>query len=865
MRWEIKQTIDLAKGISADAFNTAVRPLSYSGDSGAHTWLVTVVKDGEPVSITESISALFIRPDGNTVTQTGSVTDGNTARVYIPQAAYAHEGVVRAIMRATVNTVVTTIGAIAFEVKQSTTGSIIDPGSVVPDLAQLLAEIDNMREATAAAEAAADEAIGNFAPAFSTSTAYTAGQYVTYTDGKLYQFTTDHAAGAWDSADVRAVTTGAELADLNSRMSEDRALLDYDTVISVNKWNPATVLADKSISNNANANYGEVIDGAGYYTTDYIAVNGGDTVSWFFNDSSSASNVVRGSMFRLAEYDANKVVISVTANWPSAPFTTNTNTRFVRIVVSRDYALNMIVLNTTATSYIYGAYSAATDFGRIVPLERSAKILELQASVNKWDDNDELIDKGISTVSTTLGEIVDATGYTTSGLIPALKGQTFSHYYSENTAQMAIGAYAYRIAEYDENAACLLVTANWPTLPYTVQNDSTRFVRMQIYGTHTYNMVIVNDHNIRQKPFIPFLADYSILATLSQTINPAEVILPSAIYGVTGQEINIYKENLVLNNRLKSLAYIHTRLSDAVQDDFRTIWNPSATSLTETNRTWEIMRYGLTTFESRTIKECTVPKDTGSSDIKVLVIGDSKVDSGYVTYYLHQNFDDDDMSITLLGSKYDWAEWNRHEGWGSRTAKWFCTDVESPLSNNGECDFAHYLTSYNIATPDYVFINLGTNDCAGMGGGDDIFLTEFVTYISQMITSIHDVDSNIVVVVGMCEGVATVLDVNNSEFDKWDLNQKISRLHKATIAAFDNRQAENIYVCPMYMGMDLTEDYNMEEVPLSKRDGDVNNGQGDGKTRMRITDRVHQNNVGYWKNADYMYALLKYIVAKSLT
>jgi lysophospholipase L1-like esterase len=219
------------------------------------------------------------------------------------------------------------------------------------------------------------------------------------------------------------------------------------------------------------------------------------------------------------------------------------------------------------------------------------------------------------------------------------------------------------------------------------------------------------------------------------------------------------------------------------------------------------------------------------------------------------------MTCTLLGSKYDWSTDNRNEGWSGKTAQWFCTNASSPLSNNGVCDFAHYLSVNSIDTPDFVFINLGTNDVNISASGYD---AAFVTYISQMIESIHSVSNNIVVIVGLCEGVCTLKDTNNAGFTNWDLNQKISNLHKATITAFDNRQNENIYICPMYMGMDLKNDYNMTEVPLSKRDGDLNNGSGNGKTRKNIADGVHQSEVGYWKNADYMYAIVKYIMAKSL-
>lgn len=48
------------------------------------------------------------------------------------------------------------------------------------------------------------------APAFSAETAYTAGEYVTY-ESKLYKFTTDHAAGAWDVSDVTEITVSDDL------------------------------------------------------------------------------------------------------------------------------------------------------------------------------------------------------------------------------------------------------------------------------------------------------------------------------------------------------------------------------------------------------------------------------------------------------------------------------------------------------------------------------------------------------------------------------------------------------------------------------------------------------------------------------
>ena len=33
------------------------------------------------------------------------------------------------------------------------------------------------------------------------------------------------------------------------------------------------------------------------------------------------------------------------------------------------------------------------------------------------------------------------------------------------------------------------------------------------------------------------------------------------------------------------------------------------------------------------------------------------------------------------------------------------------------------------------------------------------------------------------------------------------------------------------------------------------------KKRIKVSDVMHQNEIGYWKNADYMYAIVKYIIA----
>lgn len=63
-------------------------------------------------------------------------------------------------------------------------------------------------------------------PAFSASTAYSAGDVVNY-NGKLYKFTTDHSAGAW---------TGSDVEDWNMKKSDDLIQSTKESVLHGNKY-----------------------------------------------------------------------------------------------------------------------------------------------------------------------------------------------------------------------------------------------------------------------------------------------------------------------------------------------------------------------------------------------------------------------------------------------------------------------------------------------------------------------------------------------------------------------------------------------------------------------------------------------------
>ena len=194
----------------------------FSQDAQANQINVAVFDNGEPATISGTVTADIIRADGGTVAATGGTIEDNVASITMPSAAYAIPGVCSIVIKLTSSGVTTSIAAVVANVYESSTDTVIDPGTIIPSVTTLISAIE-----TAVASIPADYSTlwTTLAPAFSSSTAYTAGQYVTY-NGGLYKFTTSHT-GSWAAGDVTSVNIGNEISSLKSALN----VID-DTVIS---------------------------------------------------------------------------------------------------------------------------------------------------------------------------------------------------------------------------------------------------------------------------------------------------------------------------------------------------------------------------------------------------------------------------------------------------------------------------------------------------------------------------------------------------------------------------------------------------------------------------------------------------------
>ena len=113
----------------------------FSQDNAGNTINVHVMENGEPATIGGTVSANVIRADGNTVAVSGAI-EGNKAYVILPQACYAVPGRVEIIIKLTQGTTITTIAAIVANVYRSTTDTVVDPGTIIPSIQTLIAEIE---------------------------------------------------------------------------------------------------------------------------------------------------------------------------------------------------------------------------------------------------------------------------------------------------------------------------------------------------------------------------------------------------------------------------------------------------------------------------------------------------------------------------------------------------------------------------------------------------------------------------------------------------------------------------------------------------------------------------------------------------
>ena len=182
-----------------------------SGDEKANRFGVRTFRNGEPESVSNGCYGYFIRADGTTVGPIEGVitgADSNKAYVTLPAACYAIEGNFQLAIKVTTTTTSGTLRIIDGVVSKTTTDTIVDPGTVVDSVDELVQAIED------AIAAIPEDYTPTLAPAFAADTANDPASYVVY-DGKFYLLPDGHTAGtAWSSTTKTETKVGPEITQL---------------------------------------------------------------------------------------------------------------------------------------------------------------------------------------------------------------------------------------------------------------------------------------------------------------------------------------------------------------------------------------------------------------------------------------------------------------------------------------------------------------------------------------------------------------------------------------------------------------------------------------------------------------------------
>lgn len=186
----------------------------FTGDDKGAVVGVHLFNNGTPYSGGGTVSGKVIRSDGAEVALTGTIS-GNAVSVVLLESCLAVPGPIGVYVRLTANSQKTTVLSAIYTVQATSTGTIVDPGTIISSVNDL---IDDIQEAVASIPSDYSDLLAAIAPTFSSSAVYAVGTYVWY-DGDLYRFITAHPAGSWNASHAVQAVFADEIFGIKSVLS----------------------------------------------------------------------------------------------------------------------------------------------------------------------------------------------------------------------------------------------------------------------------------------------------------------------------------------------------------------------------------------------------------------------------------------------------------------------------------------------------------------------------------------------------------------------------------------------------------------------------------------------------------------------
>lgn len=411
--------------------------------------------------------------------------------------------------------------------------------------------------------------------------------------------------------------------------------------------------------------------------------------------------------------------------------------------------------------------------------------------------------------------------------------------------------------------------------------DGVSYVRVAIY-TSTYNTDSLQIEKNTSGTFTPFepygggqivklseavivpeveraRGEYDSLADRLDAMAASSLVLnlPSKLYALVGEELNIYFDNLVDCHDTDYSFDVTCSVGMQMERCYRLT--------AETAGSYDITisatdKNGATVEKSSTIIVSDASAGNGTTK-SLIVLGDSTTNNGTMITKLNENLSGDVMSVTTQGTRG--VSPNNHEGRSGWTFAKYFTDpgndsVANPFYNptSKTFDAAYYFANSGMAIPDWFIINLGINDTFGLATDDALNNTISILngYCDNMIASLKAAAPNMKI------GVCLTIPPNYSQdaFGKaYKCGQTRNRYKRNNvlwvqnqIERYDGRESENIYLVPIYTNLDTKYNMGMEQIQYNKRNTEtyaspIGNGG------------VHPVESGYWQIADVFWFFLK--------
>ncbi|HEY5585723.1 MAG TPA: SGNH/GDSL hydrolase family protein [Ruminiclostridium sp.] len=439
-------------------------------------------------------------------------------------------------------------------------------------------------------------------------------------------------------------------------------------------------------------------------------------------------------------------------------------------------------------------------------------------------------------VNQTDGNLNANASYTTSDFIKVNPNTTYTRSDSN------------RVVFYDVNQVFIsgLASATTVTTPSNAQ-----YMKVSFSGSTSQSRVSVGNVLMPYEPYKCVIPN--TLLGLTDTASSLLINIATIIPAVVGHEVNVYFNNIMCVDNINNYQ-INVVCSKGRQQVERWTYIPVAGDVGDIAITFEVyQKYVSIASVTSTIRVSATTKGTGQT-LKVAILGDSTIANNNMINELANLFSTDAMHLTFIGTQG--VSPNFHEGYSGRSTNWLYTDAASPFVYSSAFNYATYLSSHSLATPDVVMLNLGINDMFDYTDDANVLLgiQAMITQYDAMIANIKLSNANMKF--GIC---VTVPSGNEDAFDgyncgqtSWRYNRNNRLLTNALINYFKGKEAQYIYLVPINVNLDTVNNILLNTAqPINSRNPLLLARQYNG---------VHPGVYGYYQIADMDYYWLKSIV-----